>query len=255
MFKPKLKPLTNSNQENPDKANTKKKKIYKILIGIGILLVMALIIFLIVKIVSSEPESDASVTDTFTDETKIYSKTNLVVSSGQVKLASMSRTVIYMSATSTGNLGGRSGADTLCVENKPSNLSAECTNIHAFLCVTSTDDISNMPDNYGYVTSSAVYWWHNGNQAYGRLATSWADMLDESIELNQSDGTGIAIRAWQGCNSYGIAVTGCIDWTSSVADDRGRYGTSLSTAGTWLWGGDTNCGDNTYYVRCVCEIL
>jgi len=110
MFKPKLKPFTNSNQENPDKANTKKKKIYKILIGIGILLVMALIkkkkiykiligigillvmaliIFLIVKIVSSEPESDASVTDTFADETKIYSKTNVSVSGGQVMLALM----------------------------------------------------------------------------------------------------------------------------------------------------------------------
>jgi len=89
MFKPKLKPFTNSNQENPDKANTKKKKIYKILIGIGILLVMALTIFLIVKIVSSNPESDASVTDTFDDETKIYSKTNLVVSGGQVRLALM----------------------------------------------------------------------------------------------------------------------------------------------------------------------
>jgi len=87
MFKPKSKSFTNSIQENPDKANTKKKKIYKILTGIGILLVMALVIFLIVKIVSSEPESDASVTDTFTDETKIYSKTNLVVSGGQVKLA------------------------------------------------------------------------------------------------------------------------------------------------------------------------
>jgi len=87
MFKPKSKPLINSIQENPDKANTKKKKIYKILIGIGILLVITLTIFLIVKIVSSNPESDASVTDTFDDETKIYSKTNLVVSGGQVKLA------------------------------------------------------------------------------------------------------------------------------------------------------------------------
>jgi len=89
MFKPKLKPFTNSNQENPDKANTKKKKIYKILIGIGILLVMALVIFLIVKIVSSESESDASVTDTFADETNIYSKTGLTVSGGQVRLTTI----------------------------------------------------------------------------------------------------------------------------------------------------------------------
>jgi len=129
---------------------------------------------------------------------------------------STNTTYQWATATSTGNLGGRSGADTFCTDNKQSNLPAGATNIHAFLGVTSTDEIRDMPDVYGYTSTTPIYWWHNTNQTYNQLASDWADMLDSSIALSQDDGTGdtLTILAHTGCTNYGVlqefTCTGCM---------------------------------------------
>jgi len=260
-YMPKPKPLTSLNQGNPEKVENKKKKILRILLSIGVLIVIASVIFLIVKIVSSEPESDASVTDTFDDETKIFSKTNLVVTSSQVILAEVPKTVIYITtATSTGDLGGREGADTFCADNQPSNLSAGCTNIHAFLGVTSEDEIRDMPANYDYFTSYQIYWWHNDNETYNSMADNWTDLLNGSIAMSQEDGTGNGNSVWSGSNPNGaLSEYHCSNWTDGDVMNFGQIGSGTST--DVLWTGDyanfqaKECSgyEEIRYVRCISE--
>ncbi len=62
--------------------------------------------------------------------------------------------VIYNAGTHDGNLGGRSGADSICRNsgNRPGGLS----NVHAFISISSTDEIMDMPGMYGYSTASQL---------------------------------------------------------------------------------------------------
>jgi hypothetical protein len=194
-----------------------------------------------------------AVTDTFDNKNKISTSTNLEVSGGQVTLAESKKTVIYITtALTTGNLGGRTEADTFCTDYKPSNLPATCINIRAFLSVTATDEIQDMPDNYSYTSTTAVYWWHNSNQTYNRLATSWADMLDGEIEMSQETGTGVAVDGWTGTTQYGVLDTNCLGWTSLDGADLGTLGLHSQTTGQWLDSGATYC-EYEWRVMCLCE--
>jgi len=202
--------------------------------------------------------SPYSTTDTFNDKSKITSRGHLNVASGQVKLLTGgARTTIYVVPQDhTGNFGGRSGADNYCANNKPSNLPAGCTNIHAFISSSSTDEIRDMPDNYGYSSSSPIYWWHNSFLAYEKLANNWNDMLDGSIEISQSDGTGLGQSVWTGSTRpNGALAENCDGWACGTWE--GKLGAN-GTAGSdqyWLNAGANNCGNAVLGIRCVgkCE--
>lgn len=66
--------------------------------------------------------------------------------------------------------------DAYCAANKPVNKSL--TNIHAFVSFSTTDEIRDMPDNYGYNAYKPVFLMvHTGGNLYDGLITDSFQMV------------------------------------------------------------------------------
>jgi len=187
-----------------------------------------------------------------------YTNTSRLGASGGrlARTADPKVTVIYLTTTTTtGNLGGRSGADTLCTTYRPTNLPAACVNRHAFISVSSTDEIQDMPLLYGYNPEMPMYWWHNTNVAYNLMAANWSDALDGSILQGQDSGTGLSIFPWTGSTTAGAVDSSyrCNGWVST-SGYNGRYGDYSSATGTYLYSSSDACTSTLRYMRCACQI-
>lgn len=119
-------------------------------------------------------------------------------------------------------IGGRAGADTLCqtATNRPSGYS----NYRAFISVSASDEIRDMPANYGVPTSYVV---RSPNNTL--IANNWADLLDGSINTSLG-GAGVYVNGpydwWSGSTQDGAldGVNHCASWTNASAPGRtGRF--------------------------------
>ncbi len=79
----------------------------------------------------------------------------------------------------SGNLGGRSGADAKCASTKPAGLSCPNGN-HALLSFSASDQVSNMPTNYGFSSSLPVKAW-DGSAINATVLSQWSNMLSSSF--------------------------------------------------------------------------
>jgi len=110
--------------------------------------------------------------------------------------------VFYKTSTTIGNVGGRSGADSFCQSNKPSELT--CNNIHAFISTNASDEIRDMPTNYTYPIDAELYWYNKNTNNFTLFASNWADMLDGSILASPATGLGVfAGNFWTGSQNDG----------------------------------------------------
>jgi len=146
---------------------------------------------------------------------------------------SKSGTIVYATTClSNGNLGGRSGADSKCLSCKPAGL--QCNNIHALISSgITTDEVRDMPANYGYGSNNPLYWYHSTNKVLTKFANNWADALDGGIMVNSNTGTGWNQFFWTGSDSSGRSASqNCNYWIASSG--AGQLGhTSLTTA-SWI---------------------
>lgn len=158
---------------------------------------------------------------------------------------------IFASNNTTGAMGGRAGADSLCSSayNNSSELTQlGCANIKAFISISATDYIADyitlfsVPDTCEIRNSTGV-----------PIAGSWADLLDGNI-LTSISSAGITVSTgyWTGSNADGTYNTGsmnCANFTSTSYS--GIIGNSASTSNTWLSDG-TTLGSNSAPVLCIC---
>jgi len=161
-------------------------------------------------------------------------------------------------STYTGALGGRSGADSKCVADKPGDL--DCTeDIKAFLSIAADDEIRDMPSKYGFSTLTPIYWYNKNTQAVLSLATTWADMLDGTILSSQADGTGVTGNyIWTFSQAAGeLGSYNCSGGTSGSSGVSGNTGSGSSTGTDWLLFAWENPSwwacHNTFMFRCLCE--
>lgn len=225
----------------------KSRKLTKILAISFSVVIISVIGFMVVKSAATFKG------DNFDDLTKTQEGDKVVMEEGRIILEdTQPKDVIYITtANHDGNLGGRAGADLFCADNKPSNLSVDCTNLHAFLSVSDTDEIRDMVDNYNY-QGGHVYWWNNEKKMLVRLASSWADMLDGSIEFSQEVGTGISTNVWGGSYDDGrLSNHTCGGWSDSSLPGAVGYG-AVTDSG-WFNGSGGTWGTSLYYLRCLCE--
>ncbi len=165
--------------------------------------------------------------------------------------------LLYMAAsTYSGNLGGRSGADSKC------DLGATlgCSINRAFINVSTTDEIKDMPTNYNVPTDKPIYWYNRTTGLITLAANNWADLLDGSILVSQTSGTGISKPVWIGGNYDGSICTAdcCSSWTSinysgwiGYADRTDAL--ALGSSGACTGGSLFTCGDSTdITLRCLC---
>jgi hypothetical protein len=156
--------------------------------------------------------------------------------------------------------GGRSGADALCATAaaRLADGSFAVSHVHAFLSVSDTDEIRDMPANYGVPTTRPV-----GSITGAVVATSWSGLLSGTL-LQSLDSAGIrtAGSGWySGSNPDGSVATlvtdggvhpyTCSGWTSSDAFLDGEYGYGSATDSTWMGVGQATCPLGNYSLLCI----
>lgn len=144
------------------------------------------------------------------------------------------------SANTDGNLGGRAGADAFCDGdvNKPA-ISGSTT--RAFISVDATDEIRDMPANYGIPIAIPIVRQDLSTQ----IAPNFPALLNTGVTplTNSINGVaGAAGGAFTGANADGSLDThNCSGWTSSSAANNGESGRGDATSGNYLQAGLTNC--------------
>jgi len=147
--------------------------------------------------------------------------------------------IIYAtSSTHNGYFGGRTGANSFCTGNKPSQLT--CSNIRALVSVTATDEIRDYA-SFGYSTSYPLYWYNPSTYALTKLANNFTDALDNFILTSARVGTGLTLSAgyWTGSTSYGSLSNTCTAWGSTTSN--GTYGHYQLSDGQWISYGSSIC--------------
>lgn len=133
----------------------------------------------------------------------------------------------------TGDLGGRSGADTK-VQNdsaRPEGL----TKVHAFLSVDSDDCLQNFPERYGFSRDLPIF----GPDGTTKVADNWADLLDGNIQAHLfSLGVLNPVKGeawWSGSNPDGSAAPHtCNGWRDGSGTQRGIAGSADFSGGEWI---------------------
>lgn len=141
--------------------------------------------------------------------------------------------LLYNAGAQGGNLGGRSGADGLCVSEKPSG--AYQTNVRALISVSGADEIRDMVSNYSVPTTHEIK-----SESGNVVANNWADLLDGSIDMNllSAGVLMMPVHWWSGSDNTGALGTNhCLGWTSDSSGDAGDVGFGSDTAD---WFNETN---------------
>ena len=158
---------------------------------------------------------------------------------------------IYDAGGKSGPLGGRAGGDALCQAAIPAD---RCTKTRVLLSVSASDEIRDMPSNYGVPTDAPLESL-NGS----KIADDWADLLDGTIDTSLGGaGALVGTSFWYtGSNSNGSMTTEtCTGWTTSALADA-TYGTSSQTSSKWISTSTATCGLSNppgadYHYLCVC---
>lgn len=142
--------------------------------------------------------------------------------------------VVFDAGTSSGALGGRTGADALCRAHAP----AAYANVHALLSVSATDDIATMPVHYG-LPDAVPFVSATGDP----IATSLSDLLDGGI------GTTLAAAHvyldpqpwWSGSTSSGqLSGANCLGFSDSHMGN-GEQGANDRVDAKWIADTTSRC--------------
>lgn len=143
----------------------------------------------------------------------------------------------------------RGSLDQMCISARQSLYPAmSCSSVRAFISITNSDCIANMPSNYGLPTSLAFM-----GPTGTIIANTWADLMDGSIPINLRDADIASQEWWSGSNaSGGASPDNCASWTgyaSSVIN--GAAGAHNKTDSQWIYDSSRNCS-NLLHLLCGC---
>ncbi len=155
------------------------------------------------------------------------------------------------SSTTKGNVGGRTGADSLCSASRssvviqPNNIT--CTGIRAFLSFTG-DDLVSMPTNYGIDSTNPVVSPNNTS-----IASNWNSLFTANLSNKLIDAGVTTATFWTFTAVGGVATTNhCSNGTDNTGGFSGRYGdATLSVTPTWFNSNLNSC-NALLPILCVC---
>jgi hypothetical protein len=108
--------------------------------------------------------------------------------------------VVYLSAgTYNGNLGGRTGANTKCMAERPTGVTETA---YALMSFSATDEVRDFWSNYSIDTNARVYWQNRSDLSLWPMANNMADMLDGAMVSAQFAGY-VFLNVWHGTTSNG----------------------------------------------------
>jgi hypothetical protein len=172
----------------------------------------------------------------------VQNLSELIVSYAMMSARTAPLHPIYMfsidPSTTTGNMSGRIGADNLCQAKYASDYTGlGCTEVRGFISIDASDQIANMPMNYGVPTNVPIL-----GPGGIPIANDWADLLDGVI-LTTMQGAGVltALSYWTGSNADGTFYSSvhCSNYTSTMGS--GRIGSATVSNGNWLSDFTTAC--------------
>lgn len=149
----------------------------------------------------------------------------------------------------TGNLGGRAGADALCVANKPASIGN--TNVRAFISISSTDTIASMPSLVPPMNNNIPIVYQGGEL----IAKDWPDMLDGTINAALTLSGVPAGSWWSGSESdagNALATTAnCNGFTDSSSIAYGNFGNTSVSGFGWISSATSQACSNSFTLICV----
>ncbi len=157
---------------------------------------------------------------------------------------------IYRIAAPNGNLGGVSGADTLCTTNAPSSLmsaKAMLVNGGRTACTTA---------NCGGGAGEHSDWILNASTAYINRAgatvgtTTSAGIFTFPLSAGMGEG-GEWFNGFSGSKDWRGGGSSCLNWTSAVGSDVGNVGFNDVTSSGALAQYNQNCNRTDVYLICV----
>jgi hypothetical protein len=119
----------------------------------------------------------------------------------------------------------------------------------ALISVSVSDEIRDMPGNYGVPIDRPITS-HHGLA----VSNNWAELLDGSIDQNLASSGVLPSGAFWYSGSLengSAAITTCSGWTDGSSPFGGRYGSSSFADGRWIDTGDATCGSQLYHVLCL----
>lgn len=140
-------------------------------------------------------------------------------------------TIFATSTTPDGNLGGISGADTICATravlgSKTSTLSGTWKAIVSTATVNAKDHLS--------LTATLSIKNTNGEMVLGLASDLWGATLLNPVKYNEN-GTAAGANVWTGTDYTGVYNNeNCSGWTSSNAGELGGRGGTTNTNATWI---------------------
>jgi hypothetical protein len=146
---------------------------------------------------------------------------------------------MYSVGGGMGNLGGRSGADAQCTTGLSASLADAGYVAHAFISISATDEIQDMPALYGIPLDQPIY-----NTSDVQFAANWAEILAGSLPMTLRDGGILSSNTyfWTGSNANGsAAAVSCNGFTSSASNVFGAAGYSESNDSSWAWAQSIAC--------------
>jgi len=167
---------------------------------------------------------------------------------------------IYMFATGTtsGNIGGREGADALCLDASSyyyENLS--CAFVRAFVSVSAADQIKDFPSLYGIPAERPIR-----GPGGGLISPGWGGLLSGSIDMSLDDAglfspfygdDGDIPGWWSGSTAdggYNDTLANCNGWTETKKV-RASAGSADKTNDLWIDFNEINCSAKRHVV-CLC---
>lgn len=145
------------------------------------------------------------------------------------------------STTYNGNLGGVSGADSICVTRATAADLPGAATYKAWIASSAADD----PESR-FIQSTNAYLMPNGT----KIADNWTDLTDGSLDNNfNRDEFGVTISSptyvWSDVGTNGTYLNdsnSCTGWTTSSTGVSGKDGATILTSSFWTNNSVNNCG-------------
>jgi hypothetical protein len=156
--------------------------------------------------------------------------------------------------TMTSSMSPRNVIDDYCINAKSSYPSLPCQNVMTFISIDSSDDIADMPTNYGVPSNKKIV-----GPTGIPIAVDWAGLLDGSIDVELQKAGISDTYWWSGSDVAGnyltaascVACNTCSGWTDGTNASQGMSGAHNRTDSTWINDGTRSC-TNSLNILCIC---
>ena len=147
------------------------------------------------------------------------------------------------STTISGNLGGRSGANSICQSLYNSSFSGDfpAVKVKALISVNAGDQVKDLlPSNWWDIPVVGI---HVSTKAETLLKSSWGELWSSpGILATLQTAAGLTTPHWTGSDSTGLVGTEtCLGWTSGSNIDIGYTGSQNGTGTNWMYQNNVSC--------------